>query len=85
VATRDIHPGEVILSERPAAAGPKQFTAPACLGCYAQNVVRYSEENQSHELASCSRCGWPVCSEECELAPAHRAECGYLKVGQTNL
>ena len=34
VATRDIRPGEVILEEPPVTGGPRQYTAPVCLGCH---------------------------------------------------
>ncbi len=38
---RDIEPLELIISEREAAVGPKQFTAPHCLTCLAPVQVLY--------------------------------------------
>ena len=66
VATRDIKPGEVILEEVPVTCGPKQYTAPVCLGC--------------HKLVSlsgyrCPGCEWPMCDEKCAKRPIHQGEC----------
>ena len=66
VATRDIRPGEVILEEPPVTGGPRQYTAPVCLGCH--RLVSLSGYR-------CSRCQWPMCGKECELLPLHAAEC----------
>lgn len=65
IASRDIAAGELLMKEFPLVAGPQQFTVPVCLGCY--SVADGSRE--------CSACGWPICSEACEKAIAHRAEC----------
>ncbi|CAH0400982.1 unnamed protein product [Chilo suppressalis] len=65
VANKDLDSGELIFTDTPFAFGPKPDTCPLCLGCYAAVEGRL-----------CSKCGWPVCSEECEAAPAHvAAEC----------
>ncbi|KAF4524592.1 hypothetical protein B566_EDAN008547 [Ephemera danica] len=66
VATRDLQAGEVIVSEAPLVAGPKQVSAPLCLGCHA-----------ARPRARCSRCLWPLCSLSC-THPA--AECAALSV-----
>ena len=66
VATRDISPGEVILTEVPITCGPKQYTAPVCLGCH--KFVPLSGYR-------CPRCDWPMCDEKCANSPLHRAEC----------
>ncbi len=85
VATRDLSPGEVIMQESPVTAGPKQFTPPVCLGCYSPDViVTASSESEEASFRVCSRCEWPICSEECEQAPIHKLECSYLKVCQSN-
>ena len=34
VATRDLKPGELILTESPLVIGPMAVTVPICLGCY---------------------------------------------------
>jgi hypothetical protein len=39
-------------------------TRPLCLGCHGPVKRRL-----------CSRCSWPVCSEDCEAAPLHAGEC----------
>jgi len=74
VATRDIKPGEVILEEVPVTCGPKQYTAPVCLGC--------------HKLVSlsgyrCPGCDWPMCDENCAKRPIHQGECAVFS--QSNL
>lgn len=60
----------MILKERPLIKGPAQVTGPVCLGCgkgfYSQN-----------DCTPCTKCGWPVCNEECEKAVAHKPECWY--------
>ena len=66
VATRDINPGEIILEEPPVTGGPRQYTAPVCLGCHRQvSLTGYR----------CSTCQWPLCGPDCELRPLHTAEC----------
>ncbi|KAL0871372.1 hypothetical protein ABMA27_005106 [Loxostege sticticalis] len=64
VANKDLESGELIFKDAPIAVGPKPDTPPLCLGCYVPV-----------ENSVCSRCGWPVCSPECEGAAAHAAEC----------
>jgi hypothetical protein len=72
IATRDLKVGEVILKEKPLVAGPSQVTPPICLGCY----MLLTEQS----ARPCCECGWPVCSETCARAPAHRAECDITKL-----
>ncbi|XP_004931827.1 SET domain-containing protein SmydA-8 [Bombyx mori] len=64
VASRDLDAGELIFCDTPFAVGPKPDTPPLCLGCYVpvDNTL-------------CSRCGWPICSVECESSSQHVAEC----------
>lgn len=64
VATRDLKPGDVIISENPLVYGPKQVSAPLCLGCHAPAP-----------RARCPRCLWPLCSSACSHAVA---ECAAL-------
>ena len=66
VATRDIGPGEVILEEAPITGGPRQYTAPVCLGCHAP---------ASLSGPRCAQCQWPVCGPGCEARPLHEVEC----------
>ncbi|KAJ4438510.1 hypothetical protein ANN_14455 [Periplaneta americana] len=72
IATRDLKVGEIILQELPLVAGPSQVTPPVCLGCYRL----LTEQNAK----TCTECGWPVCSEVCAHATAHRAECSFTKL-----
>ena len=66
VATRDISPGEIILEEPPVTGGPRQYTAPVCLGCHRPvSLTGYR----------CPACQWPLCSEECQLRPLHAPVC----------
>ena len=66
VATRDIGPGEVIMSEPPITGGPRQYTSPVCLGCHAPvSLSGYR----------CQTCSWPMCGPQCETLPLHLAEC----------
>jgi len=65
IATRDLKPGELILTESPLAIGPPAVTPPLCLACYKPVDGRYR----------CPKCGWPMCNEACALSPVHRPEC----------
>lgn len=65
VANKDLEPGEEILNELPFVVGPKLSTYPLCLSCYTPWEI--SSENPT----LCSKCGWPVCNEECANAPQH--------------
>ncbi|CAB4064456.1 SMYD [Lepeophtheirus salmonis] len=57
VASKDIEPGEDILTEEALFWSPRYSTRPLCLVCYG---YLYNKE-------SCyiCECGWPLCSEEC--------------------
>lgn len=67
-AARNIKQGELILEELPLLRSPDYSSKPVCLGCYA--TIPW--EGPAH---SCSKCGWPMCSKECEDKPDHMAEC----------
>lgn len=58
-ATRDIKPGEVIITEDALVTGPSGEPNPykICLGCY--KVI-------TGDPVDCSICKWPMCSETCE-------------------
>ncbi|CAG0924374.1 unnamed protein product [Notodromas monacha] len=60
-----IAPNGTILREAPLLIGPKQVSAPLCLGCHLHTA----------ELMPCSRCGWPVCSPACAASRNHLPEC----------
>lgn len=68
IATRDIHPGEIIAENFPLILAPKMASAPLCLGCHKKLdlvVTRYD----------CTICKWPLCSKSCENSPLHKEEC----------
>ena len=62
VASRDIKAGEVILKEAPLIAGPKQRSAPVCLGCHRPVDGKYL----------CRYCGWALCGPSCEKSKYHK-------------
>ncbi|XP_072400359.1 SET domain-containing protein SmydA-8 isoform X1 [Diabrotica undecimpunctata] len=68
-ATKDLKPGDVIIQENPLIWGPAISTVPVCLGC--------GQEVNQRNSRPCSKCGWPMCSDLCEKAPAHIPECRY--------
>ena len=41
VATRDLKPGEMIISETPLVMGPQAVTIPVCLACYKPATSKY--------------------------------------------
>ncbi|CAH0563607.1 unnamed protein product [Brassicogethes aeneus] len=68
VATTDINPGEVILSEEAIVVGPCVHCKLQCLGCYTElggKVVR------------CTGCGWFLCSLTC---PGSNKKHGHTKL-----
>lgn len=67
IATRDIAEGEAIFVDHPIVTGPKQTTDLICLSCYRQL--------DSWDACQCSKCGWPLCSKECETRGHHPLEC----------
>lgn len=69
VATRDVAPGELLLSDPPLLMGPKMLTEPVCLGCYRPANGDYR----------CGECGFPLCGAECEGTDDHQAECKAVK------
>ena len=86
VATRHIRRGELIFKERPAVVGPYSRTKPQCLTCFrtfdpshvytcprSLSLV-YSE----HIMMLVTRCGYPMCGDQCARGEEHRAECGVM-------
>ncbi|VVC95652.1 unnamed protein product [Leptidea sinapis] len=61
VSSRDLDPGDVILTEAPIVFGPKAMSDPEvkmpCVGCYRPIFTDAGE--------LCAKCGWPVCSGNC--------------------
>jgi len=70
VATRDLKPGEMIISETPLVMGPQAVTIPVCLACYKPATSKYV----------CPKCGWPMCSEKCAKSAVHEAECNLTQI-----
>ncbi|CAL7951702.1 unnamed protein product [Xylocopa violacea] len=66
VANKELEAGEEIITEMPFIVGPKAFTYPLCLSCYTAWPPTLNEK------PLCSKCGWPVCSTECENQPQHK-------------
>lgn len=66
IASRELQAGEEIASETPFIVGPKACTYPLCLSCY----TPWPPSPDDKPL--CSKCGWPVCNQECENAPQHK-------------
>eukprot|EP00095_Tigriopus_kingsejongensis_P011425 maker-scaffold953_size76948-snap-gene-0.8 protein:Tk11425 transcript:maker-scaffold953_size76948-snap-gene-0.8-mRNA-1 annotation:"hypothetical protein DAPPUDRAFT_194440" len=65
VATRDLRPGELVLSENPLLIAPMAYTVPICLACFkpVDGSIR------------CTTCGWPMCSDLCIGSSNHVPEC----------
>nr|CAD7442404.1 unnamed protein product [Timema bartmani] len=76
LASRDLTPGDVILSELPLVVGPKhhsQDEAVLCLLCH-----RPASLDTDYR---CPRCLWPVCGPDCPGdAKTHAHECVVLRV-----
>ena len=72
IASCDIKPGDVILIEKPLACGPGRQGYPVCVSCF--QFVDGS--------FFCTKCGWQLCSEECETAShavtSHDLDCQVL-------
>ncbi|XP_076240125.1 uncharacterized protein LOC143182785 [Calliopsis andreniformis] len=66
VANKELKAGEEIVTEMPFVVGPKAFTQPLCLSCYTPWPPTLDDK------PLCSKCGWPVCSAECENQPQHK-------------
>lgn len=69
IATRDLKPGELVLSECPTVMAPMAFTIPICLSCY--KTVDGSKR--------CPKCGWALCSESCMESASHVPECSFTQ------
>ncbi|XP_069699803.1 uncharacterized protein SmydA-5 [Periplaneta americana] len=74
VASRDLSPGDVIVSEAPLVVGPKLHSEQAmCLGCHVP--TRYDSDYR------CPKCLWPCCGPSCPADPKlHAAECSILRL-----
>lgn len=73
VANKELQAGDEIVTEMPFVVGPKACTYPLCLACYTPWPPGPGEK------PLCSKCGWPVCGEECENLPQHKDyECQVL-------
>jgi len=75
VANRELHAGEEIITEMPFVIGPKACTYPLCLSCFTPWPPKPNDK------PLCSKCGWPVCGQECENASQHKDyECQVNKI-----
>jgi len=74
VAARDIDKGELIFTEKSLASGPNHtLTELHCLDCLKPCLNR------------CSKCGFPVCDEECEIGENHSIECATLAANKDKI
>jgi len=69
VATRNIQPLELVMTDLPCVVGPPAKTVPVCLECLTP-VNNYS--------LSCPECSLPICSLSCISGPHHSQECQLL-------
>merc|ERR1719450_1336138 len=69
LAVRDIHAGEVVLTDSPASVGPLPG---ACLQCGADLP------SPPHH---CEHCGLPLCGQDCEQGDSQREECQQVRGG----
>ncbi|CAB4062395.1 unnamed protein product [Lepeophtheirus salmonis] len=74
LASKDIRAGDVVFIERPAVWGPDSKSRPVCLNC----LENKSSNQLEAERYFCSKCGFPVCNEECENGMYHVQECDAL-------
>eukprot|EP00090_Calanus_glacialis_P002954 TRINITY_DN12154_c0_g1_i1.p1 TRINITY_DN12154_c0_g1~~TRINITY_DN12154_c0_g1_i1.p1 ORF type:complete len:553 (-),score=159.07 TRINITY_DN12154_c0_g1_i1:57-1715(-) len=76
VAAREIDQGELIFTEPCLAQGPNHtLFSPYCLDCL----------KKVPDTAACTKCGWPVCGEECETGQNHSIECKTLTDNKDNI
>ncbi|CAL4065040.1 unnamed protein product [Meganyctiphanes norvegica] len=75
IASRDLDVDTIIVTEAPLVLAPKQVSEPLCLGCYKKVSGDYR----------CSKCKWPLCSNECEGKPYHQMECEVTKKAGVNI
>lgn len=55
------------MRTKPLIIGPKTMSYPLCLGCHKKlNMIN---------MRKCSKCDWPLCSEDCEESKLHKQEC----------
>jgi len=69
VATRDIKPGQLIITDKPCVVGPPAKTVPVCLECLAPLTP---------SSPPCPRCSLPLCGPLCFSGPHHLQECSLL-------
>ena len=74
IASRDLSPGDIIISEPPLMVGPKLHSEqPLCLGCHVP--ARFDSEYR------CPKCLWPFCGPSCPADPRiHGPECVILRL-----
>ena len=70
VATRDLEPMELVLSDQAAASGPLHEDTVVCLGC----LKALSLPSADSAIAICQDCGLPFCSTTCQDDVIHKAQ-----------
>ncbi|KAG5673865.1 hypothetical protein PVAND_003876 [Polypedilum vanderplanki] len=71
IAARDLKAGEVLFREFAVVHGPKMISNPMCLGCHKTLAI----QPHKADFYRCSRCAWPMCSNQCEMLDPHIDEC----------
>ena len=69
IATRDIKPLQLIMTDQPCVVGPPAKTVPVCLECLAPLTP---------SSPPCPGCSVPLCSPSCFSGPLHQQECALL-------
>ena len=75
VATRDLEPMELVLSDQAAASGPLHEDTVVCLGC----LKALSLPSADSAIAICQDCGLPFCSTTCQDDVIHKAQARQFK------
>ena len=75
VATRDLEPMELVLSDLAAASGPLHEDTVVCLGC----LKALSLPSADSAIAICQDCGLPFCSTTCQDDVIHKAQARQFK------
>ena len=76
VATRDIHPLQLIMTDSPCVVGPPAKTVPVCLECLAPLTPA---------SPPCPGCSLPLCAPSCFSGPLHHQECSLLSSSQHSI
>ena len=91
VAKRDLEPGEVIFTDKPAVIGPDSNSIPLCLVCWRSPIYLVKREVSINNFRpatgefKCPDCLWPLCNGTCQQADAHQSECAFFKSRESDV